>query len=85
MTAAVHRSSPRNGASVAGLAPTRTDGTTVVAHAPLLTMAAMGRAVGMRCDEQPARPGELCGCGQPAVTTLATDFGTVGCCAEGAR
>jgi hypothetical protein len=55
------------------------------AHAPSLTLAAMCRAVGMRCDQDTARPGDMCYCGKPTVITLTTDNCTVGCCGEGLR
>lgn len=88
MTAITHGFGSRSGVSAAGPAPAGINRPNVAAatHAPLLTVAAMARALGMRCDPQPnAHLGGVCGCGQPAVTTLVTDFGTVGCCAGGAR
>lgn len=54
-------------------------------HAPLLTIAAMARTLGMRCTERPSRKGEVCECGQPATMTLVTDYGVAGCCAGGAQ
>lgn len=53
---------------------------------PLLTMAAMGRALSMRADVRTARPAETCSsCGRQADAAVDTDYGTRACCAEGAR